>query len=417
MSKSSGNSSNEGSGKSQLKSQDKSGRSRLGFETLAIREGIERSSFGEHSEPIFATSSFVFDSAKEAAARFAGDEEGYIYSRFSNPSVDSFERRLAALEGGVACVATASGMSAILATVMTLLQQGDHIVASRSLFGSTVTLFEKVLPRFGISTSFVKIEDLQEWQDAITPATKMLFLETPTNPLTQLADIEQLAGLADSHDLLLAVDNCFCTPALQRPLEMGAHIVTHSATKYLDGQGRFVGGAIVVNEQVHQDDLIGFMRSAGPSLSPFNAWAFNKGLETLRLRMRQHSDNAATLAAWLGEHKSVKKVFYPGLQHHPQHDLAKRQQQSFGGIVSFELADKATAWGAIDNTQILSITANLGDAKTTITHPASTTHGRISAQARADAGIADGLIRVAVGLECVDDIIADLDQAIDRSVA
>lgn len=403
--------------KSASKGSRNNGHSQQGFETLAIREGIERSPFGEHSEAIFATSSFVFDSAKDAAARFSGDEDGYIYSRFSNPSVDSFERRLAALEGGVACVATASGMSAIMATVMTLLQQGDHIVASRSMFGSTVTLFEKLLPRFGISTSFVKIDNLQEWQDAVTPATRMLFLETPTNPLTQLADIEQLAKLADSHKLLLAVDNCFCTPALQRPLDLGAHIVTHSATKYLDGQGRFVGGAIVVNDEVHKNDLIGFMRSAGPSLSPFNAWAFNKGLETLSLRMRQHSENAAALANWLATHKSVKKVYYPGLESHPQHDLAKRQQQNFGGVVSFELADKPVAWNVIDNTQMLSITANLGDAKTTITHPATTTHGRISAEARADAGIADGLIRVAVGLESIDDIIADLDRAIDHASA
>ena len=395
---------------------DKNEQSQQQFETLAIREGIERSPFGEHSEAIFATSSFVFDSARDAAARFSGDEEGYIYSRFSNPSVDSFEKRLAALEGGVACVATASGMSAILATIMTLLQQGDHIVASRSMFGSTVTLFEKMLPRFGITTSFVKIDNLQEWEAAITPATKLLFLETPTNPLTQLADIEQLAKLANSNQLLLAVDNCFCTPALQRPLNLGAHIVTHSATKYLDGQGRFVGGAVVVNNQVHQDDLISFMRSAGPSLSPFNAWTFNKGLETLSLRMRQHSENAAALAIWLAGHKAVEKVYYPGLESHPQHDLAKRQQSSFGGVVSFELADQRTAWHVIDSTQMLSITANLGDAKTTITHPATTTHGRISAQARADAGIADGLLRVAVGLESIDDIIADLDRAIDRAI-
>lgn len=388
--------------------------SSAGIETLAIREGIDRSSFGEHSEPIFATSSFVFESASHAAACFAGDAEGYIYSRFSNPSVDSFERRLAALEGGVACVATASGMSAILATVMTLLKQGDHIVASRSMFGSTVTLFEKLLPRFGINTTFVKIDDIQEWQNAITASTRMLFLETPTNPLTQLADIRQLADFAESSGLLLVVDNCFCTPALQRPLQLGAHIVTHSATKYLDGQGRCVGGAVVVRETAQQDDLIGFMRSAGPTMSPFNAWVFNKGLETLSLRMRQHSENAHTLASWLEQRRGVGRVYYPGLENHPQHELAKRQQKSFGGVVSFELTDKATAWQTIDNTRLLSITANLGDAKTTITHPASTTHGRISAEARADAGIADGLIRVAVGLESVDDIIADLDQAIAR---
>ena len=386
-----------------------------GFDTLAIREGIERSPHGEHSEAIFATSSFVFDSASHAAARFSGDEDGYIYSRFSNPSVDSFERRLAALEGGTACVATASGMSAILATVMALLQQGDHIIASQSMFGSTVTLFEKLLPKFGVSISFVSIDNLQEWQDAITPATRMLFLETPTNPLTQLADIQQLANLANASNSLLVVDNCFCTPALQRPLDLGAHIVTHSATKYLDGQGRCVGGAVVLSDLAHQDELIAFMRCAGPSLSPFNAWTFNKGLETLSLRMRQHSENAVTLANWLDQHASVQKVYYPGLGDHPQHALAKSQQQSFGGIVSFELADQSEAWGVIDQTQIMSITANLGDTKTTITHPATTTHGRISAEARADAGIADGLIRIAVGLESIDDIISDLDRAIARA--
>lgn len=386
-----------------------------GFETLAIREGIERSSYGEHSEPIFATSSFVFKSASHAADCFCGDADDYIYSRFSNPSVDSFERRLAALEGGAACVATASGMSAILATVLTLLQHGDHIVASRSMFGSTVTLFEKLLPKCGINTTFVKIDSLQQWQDAITPSTRMLFLETPTNPLTQLADIKQLAALADSAGLQLVVDNCFCTPALQLPLQLGAHIVTHSATKYLDGQGRCVGGAVVVSDTAQQDGLIGFMRSAGPSMSPFNAWVFNKGLETLSLRMRQHSENAAVLAAWLGKRDGVGAVYYPGLEDHPQHELAKRQQNGFGGVVSFELVDKTTAWKTIDNTRLLSITANLGDAKTTITHPASTTHGRISAEARADAGIADGLIRVAAGLESVDDIIADLDQAITKA--
>ena len=386
-----------------------------GFETLAIREGIERSSYGEHSEPIFATSSFVFKSANHAADCFSGVADDYIYSRFSNPSVDSFERRLTALEGGAACVATSSGMSAIQATVMTLLQQGDHIIASRSMFGSTVTLFEKLLPRFGINTTFVKIDSPQEWQDAITPATRMLFLETPTNPLIQLADIKQLAAIADSAGLQLVVDNCFCTPALQQPLQLGAHIVTHSATKYLDGQGRCVGGAVVVSNSAQKDDLIGFMRSAGPSMSPFNAWVFNKGLETLSLRMHKHSENAHALATWLGQRSGVNAVYYPGLENHPQHDLAKRQQQSFGGVVSFELADKTTAWKTIDNTRLLSITANLGDAKTTITHPASTTHGRISAEARRDAGIADGLIRVAAGLESVDDIIADLDQAITQA--
>ncbi len=383
-----------------------------GFETLAIREGIARSSYGEHSEPIFATSSFVFDSASHAAACFSGDDDGYIYSRFSNPSVDSFERRLAALEGGAACVATASGMSAILATVMTVLQQGDHIVASRSMFGSTVTLFEKLLPKFGIKTTFVKVDNLQQWQDAVTSSTRMLFVETPTNPLAELADIKQLAALADSIDIPLVVDNCFCTPALQQPLQLGAHIVTHSATKYLDGQGRCVGGAVVLSDEAQQDDMIAFMRSAGPSMSPFNAWVFNKGLETLSLRMHQHSRNALKLATWLEQRSGVNAVYYPGLENHPQHELAKSQQQGFGGVVSFELADKALAWKTIDNTKLLSITANLGDAKTTITHPASTTHGRISAEARLDAGIADGLIRVAVGLESVDDVIADLDQAI-----
>jgi len=378
-------------------------------ETLAIRHGIERTPFGEHSEPIFATSSFVFESASHAADAFSGQSDGYIYSRFSNPSVDSFERRLAALEQGSACVATSSGMSAILALVMTLLKQGDHIVAARGMFGSTVTLFEKLLPRFGLTTTFVEGVSLDQWEAAMQPATRLIFVETPTNPLTQLLDIAALASLAEAHQACLAVDNCFCTPALQRPLALGAHVVTHSATKFLDGQGRCVGGAVVVRDEAIRDDMIGFMRSAGPSMSPFNAWVFNKGLETLALRMERHCDNAERVAHWLHEHPAVERVYFPGLADHPQHELAKQQQARFGAIVSFELKNREAAWQLIDSTRMLSITANLGDAKTTITHPATTTHGRLSSEARAAAGIGDGLVRLSVGLEAVDDIIADLE--------
>lgn len=381
------------------------------FETRAVRSGQHRTAEGEHAEPIFPTSSYVFASAAEAAARFAGDIPGNIYSRFTNPTVRTFEERLAALEGGERCVATASGMAAILATCAGLLKAGDHIVASRSIFGTTTVLFSTYLARFGIETSFVALPDLDAWAAAMRPETRLLFLETPSNPLTELADIAALAALARSRDCVLAVDNCFCTPALQRPLELGADIVIHSATKYLDGQGRCIGGAVVGNAEQVGKDVYGFLRTAGPSMSPFNAWVFLKGLETLALRMRAHCDSALALAGWLERQPGVARVHHPGLASHPQHELAKRQQTGFGGVLSFELeGGRDAAWAFIDATRVFSITANLGDAKSTITHPATTTHGRLTPEQRAEAGISDGLIRLAVGLEAVDDLRADLER-------
>lgn len=378
-------------------------------ETLAIRAGLHRTSEAEHSEPIFATSSFVFASAAEAAARFAGDSPGNIYARFTNPTVRVFEERLAALEGGESCVATASGMAAILATCMALLQQGDHIVSSRSIFGSTTVLFNKYLARFGIGCDYAALSDLADWERRITPATRMLFVETPSNPLTEVADIRGLADLARRHGCVLVVDNCFCTPALQRPLELGADIVIHSATKYLDGQGRAIGGAVVGDRKRVGEEVFGVLRTAGPSMSPFAAWIFLKGLETLSLRMHAHSANALRIADWLQSQPGVTRVYYPGLASHPQHALAARQQSAAGGIVAFELAGgREAAWRLIDATRMVSITANLGDVKTTITHPATTTHGRLGAAEREAAGISEGLLRVAVGLEAVEDIQRDL---------
>ena len=382
--------------------------------TLAVRAGQVRTPEGEHSEPLFLTSSYVFGSAAEAAARFAGEQPGNIYSRFTNPTVRTFEERLAALEGGERCVATASGMSAILATCMGLMRAGDHLVSSQSIFGSTTVLFDNYLGRFGIETSYVPLADLAAWEAAIRPQTKLLFLETPSNPLTELGDIAALAELAHAHGCLLVVDNCFCTPALQRPLALGADIVIHSATKYIDGQGRCVGGAVVGDAERVGTDVYGFLRTAGPSMSPFNAWVFLKGLETLELRMRAHCAAAGELAAWLEEHPAVARVHYPGLSSHPQHALAGRQQSGYGGILSFEVrGGREAAWQVIDSTRLLSITANLGDAKTTITHPATTTHGRLTPEQRLDAGITDGLIRVAVGLEDPEDIRADLARGLD----
>jgi O-succinylhomoserine sulfhydrylase len=380
-----------------------------GIETLGIRAGQHRTNEGEHSEPIFATSSFVFDSAAEAAARFSGDTEGNIYSRFTNPTVRAFEERLAAMEGGESCVATASGMSAILATCMGLLQQGDHIISSRSIFGSTTMLFNKYLARFGICTDYADLSNVADWERRLTPQTRMLFVETPSNPLTEIGDIGALAEFAHANGCLLVVDNCFCTPALQRPLDLGADIVIHSATKYLDGQGRAVGGAVVGNRKLVGEDVFGVLRTAGPTMSPFAAWIFLKGLETLLLRMRAHSENAQLLADWLAVQPGVRRVHYPGLSDHPQHELAKTQQKMPGGIVAFEVdGGREAAWRVIDATRMLSITANLGDVKTTITHPGSTTHGRLSAEERAAVGISDGLLRVAVGLEAIDDICRDL---------
>jgi O-succinylhomoserine sulfhydrylase len=384
------------------------------LETLGIRIGHHRTAEGEHSEPIFATSSFVFNSAAEAAARFAGTSDGNIYSRFTNPTVRAFEERLAAMEGGAACVATASGMSAILATCMGLLQQGDHIVSSRSIFGSTTMLFDKYLARFGIATDYADLSDLHDWQRRITPDTRMLFVETPSNPLIELGDIRALAELAHANNSVLVVDNCFCTPVLQRPLELGADIVIHSATKYLDGQGRAVGGAVVGDRKRVGEDVFGVLRTAGPTMSPFAAWIFLKGLETLSLRMQAHSSNAQRLAEWLATHPGVSRVHYPGLATHPQHALARSQQKMPGGIVAFEVeGGREAAWRVIDATRMLSITANLGDTKTTITHPASTTHGRLSAAQREQAGIREGLLRVAVGLEGLDDIRDDLARGLE----
>ncbi len=380
-----------------------------GLATLSVRAGQRRTGEGEHSEPIFSTSSYVYDSAAQAAARFSGLEPGNIYSRFTNPTVRVFEQRLAALEGGEACVATASGMAAILSLGMAVLQAGDHIVSSRSIFGSTVMLFNNYFHKFGIETSYVPLTDMAAWEQAIRPETRLLFIETPSNPLMEIADIAALAELARAKNCLLVVDNCFCTPALQRPLELGAHVVVHSATKYLDGQGRCVGGAVVGDGELVGDRVYGFLRTAGPSMSPFNAWVFLKGLETLMLRMRAHSENASALAAWLERQPKVSRVHYPGLATHPQHGLAARQQAGFGGVLSFEIkGGKAEAWRFIDATRMLSITANLGDAKSTITHPATTTHGRLSDEARQRAGIGDNLIRISVGLEDVMDIKADL---------
>jgi O-succinylhomoserine sulfhydrylase len=380
-----------------------------GFDTRAVRAGQHRTNEGENSEPIFLTSSYVFKSAAEAAARFSGAEPGNIYSRFTNPTVRAFEERLAALEGGEKCVATASGMVAILSTCLALLKSGDHIVSSRNIFGASVLLFNNYLAKFGIETSYVSLTDYGAWEKAIKPNTKLLFLETPSNPLTEIADIARLAKIARAKGCLLVVDNVFCTPVLQQPLKLGADIVIHSATKYLDGQGRCVGGAVIGNRELVGEKVYGFMRTCGPSLSPFNAWVFLKGLETLSLRVKAHSANAQELAQWLEKQKRVKRVYYPGLASHPQHELAKKQQSGFGGIVSFEVdGGKEAAWKLIDSTRVISITANLGDTKSTITHPATTTHGRLTPEQRLDAGISDGLIRISVGLEDLEDIKKDL---------
>lgn len=379
-------------------------------ETLALHTGIHRSQFNEHSEAMYLTSSFVFDNAAQAAARFSGDEPGNIYSRFTNPTVTAFEERLAVLEGAETCIATSSGMSAILACVMGLLSAGDHIIASRSLFGATVNLFNNILKKFNIETTFVSATDVHSWQAAIQTNTKLFFLETPSNPLTEVSDISALAEIAKKSNLWLVVDNCFCTPVLQKPLELGADIVIHSATKYLDGQGRVLGGAVLGKRDVLMEGgIYGFLRTAGPTLSAFNAWVILKGLETLKIRVETHSRNALQLAQWLESHPNVLRIFYPGLMSHPQYELAKQQQKSGGGIVSFEVkGGKEAAWRVIDSTRLISITANLGDTKSTLTHPATTTHARISQEARDAAGISDGLLRIAVGLESVQDLQTDL---------
>lgn len=389
--------------------------SKYAQDTLAVRAGQLRSSEAENSEPIFVSSSFTYEDAAEAAARFSGEKPGNIYSRFTNPTVHTFEERLAAMEGGERCVATSSGMSAILSTCMSLLKAGDHIVSSRNVFGTTLNLFGKILAKFGVKTTFVSLTDYSEWEKAITPATRLLFLETPSNPLTEIADISRLADLAHANGCLLVVDNCFCTPVLQLPFRFGADLVIHSATKYLDGQGRCVGGAVIGSEELLGEDVFGFLRTAGPSMSPFNAWVFLKGLETLKIRMEAHCDNASEFARWLETHKKVERVYYPGLASHPQHELAKRQQTGFGGIVSFEVkGGKDAAWKVIDSTKIYSITANLGDTKSTITHPGTTTHHKLSGEEREQVGIKDSLIRISVGLEDINDLINDLDNALSE---
>lgn len=385
----------------------------LNFETLAVRAGSEATEYGENSEAMFLNSSFKFKNAAQAAARFSGEEPGNIYSRFTNPTVSMFENKLAALEGAEQCVATASGMSAILACVMGTCSAGDHVVVSRSVFGTSLQLFGNILKRWGLSVTFVSLTDVDAWVAAVTSETKMLFVETPSNPVTEVCDMQVLADIAHQHGALFVVDNCFCTPAIQKPLALGADIVIHSATKYIDGQGRCLGGA-VLGSKAHMEPIYGFLRTAGVTMSAFNAWVFLKGLETLSIRMEAHADRALKLATWLQAQPQVAKVHYPGLVTHPQHALAMRQQVNGGGIVSFEVkarADKtqqAVAWALIDATKMISITANLGDAKSTITHPATTTHSRLTIEEREAAGVSDGLIRIAVGLEHVDDLIKDI---------
>jgi len=382
------------------------------LDTLAVRAGQVRTHEGEHSEALFLTSSYVFETAAEAAERFSGEQPGNVYSRYTNPTVRTFQDRIAALEGAEAAVATSSGMAAILSTCMALLKSGDHVVCSRSVFGTTTVLFTKYMQKFGVETTFVSPTNYDEWRSAVEDNTKLLFLETPSNPLSEVVDIQRLANIAHSRDCLLVVDNCFCTPALQQPLSLGADIVVHSATKFLDGQGRCMGG-VVCGRHTEMDEVLGFIRSTGPSMSPFNAWVFLKGLETLRLRMDAHSASALEIATWLDQQPEIENVYYAGLPSHPGHDLAKAQQRAFGGVLSFNVkGDQAAAWRFLDATKIMSLTANLGDTKTTIVHPASTTHSRLSEDDRAKAGIADTLIRVAVGLEAVADLKIDLQRGI-----
>jgi O-succinylhomoserine sulfhydrylase len=378
-------------------------------ETQAIRVGHSRTHEDEHSIPIFATSSYVFKSAEEAALRFTGKQSGNIYSRFTNPTVDAFQQRLALMEKGERCLAFSSGMAAIMAVGMGLLKSGDHVVCSRSVFGNTVLMFQNYFGKFGVETDFVDLTDPSAWNNAIKPTTRFLFLETPSNPLIEIADIKAIADIAHKHDCLLIVDNVFCTPILQKPLELGADIVVHSATKYIDGHGRCVGGAVVASNEIIEKNIYPFLRTGGSTMSPFNAWVFLSGLETLSIRMKAHCESAFTLAKWLESQESVTKVHYPGLISHAQHELAKSQQSHFGGVVSFELAGgQEHAWKMINATKMLSITANLGDVKSTITHPATTTHGRLSPELRAKAGIKDSLVRVSVGLEDIEDIKNDL---------
>lgn len=381
----------------------------LRLATLAIRAGHRRTAEGEHSEPIFPTSSFVFASAAQAAARFSEAEPGNIYSRFTNPTVRCFEERLAAMEGGEACVGTASGMSAILSLCMALLKSGDHVVCSESVFGTTIGLLTRYLGKFGVQTTYVRLDDLNAWRAAIKPNTKLFFLETPSNPLSAIADMRAIADIAHERGIVFAVDNCFCTPALQKPFQFGADVIIHSATKFLDGQGRCMGGAVVGSKDFVGKDVWNFMRTVGPSMSPFNAWVFLKGLETLELRMKAHSVAALELATWLERQKKVRKVHYAGLPSHPQHALAKKQQSGFGGIIAFEVeGGREGAWRFVDATKLMSITANLGDVKTTVTHPCTTTHARITPEERERAGIVEGLLRLSVGLEDMADLKDDV---------
>jgi O-succinylhomoserine sulfhydrylase len=386
---------------------------KLELATLGVRAGQVRSQFQEHSEALYLTSSYVFENAAEAAARFGGSADGMVYTRYTNPTVAMFQDRLAALEGAESCVATSSGMAAILATAMVHLKAGDHVVCSNAVFGATIQLFNTILGRFGVETSYVSPTRIEQWQQAVRKNTRLFFLETPSNPLTEVADIAALAREAKSAGALLAVDNVFCTPVLQRPLTLGADIVVHSATKYLDGQGRVMGGAVLGAKALVGEPMTVFLRTAGPTLSPFNAWVLLKGLETLDLRIRAQSAAALELARWLEGHPSVARVHYPGLASHPQHELAKRQQRAPGAVLSFEVkGGRAAAWRVIDATRLMSITGNLGDVKTTIIHPGSTTHGRISPEARAAAGITEGLVRISVGLEAVSDLQADLERGL-----
>ncbi|MFT6152827.1 MAG: O-succinylhomoserine sulfhydrylase [Bermanella sp.] len=384
------------------------------FDTLAVRAGQIRTGEHEHGEALFLTSSYVFGSAQEAADIFSGDEPGNVYTRYTNPTVRNFEQRLAALEGAEQCVATASGMSAIFSTILALLSSGDHIVSSRSIFGSTNVMFKKYVSKLGITVDYVSLTDVSEWDGAIKENTKMFFLESPSNPMNEVGDLTALVALAKAKDIIVVVDNCFCTPALQQPLKWGADIIIHSATKYIDGQGRCLGGAVLGRSEL-MEEVVGVLRSVGPTMSPFNAWVMLKGLETLKIRMKAHSENAAELALWLKQQPAITAVHYAGLKDHPQHELAKKQQTLFGGVLAFEVAGgKEAAWQVIDSTRMLSITANLGDTKTTITHPATTTHGRVSQDDRDKAGISDGLVRIACGLEDIEDIKRDLSFGLSR---
>lgn len=379
-----------------------------GMDTRAVRGGLARTAEGEHAEPIFLTSSYVFESAAAAAARFSGAEAGNVYSRYTNPTVRAFEQRMAALEEAEQAVATSSGMAAILSCCMSLLSAGDHIVCSRGVFGSTTVLLNRFIAKFGVEVSYVGSTDYAGWAAAMRPNTRLLFLETPSNPLIEVVDIARVAAIAHAGGALLAVDNCFCTPALQQPLRFGADLVVHSATKYIDGQGRCLGGVVCGRADLIEP-VVAFMRSAGPCLSPFNAWVFLKGLETLRIRMEAHSRSAQAVAEWLQRQPGIAHVNFAGLPDHPQHELSARQQRAPGGVLSFSVhGAQAEAWRFIDATRLVSITANLGDAKTTIVHPATTTHGRLSEAERASQGITPNLVRLAVGLEDVQDLIDDL---------